>query len=53
MTTYWDDGFHIHLTSVRYNLMKGLIYTLMFMHMVRHDTQSLGRTLSATIEPHI
>jgi len=51
MTTYWDDGFNIHLTSVSYNLMNGLIYTLTFM--VHHATQSLGRTLSATIEPHI
>ena len=51
MPTYWDDGFNIDLTSVSYNLMNGLIYTLTFT--VHHATQSLGRTLSATIEPHI
>ena len=51
MTAYWDVGFNIHLTPLSYNLMNGLIYMLMFT--VHQATQSLGRTLSATIEPHI
>ena len=51
MTTYWDVGFNIHLTPSSYKLVNGPIYVLTFT--VHQATQSSGRTLSATIEPHI